>query len=462
LEGNKTRNGLYYTPPCIVDDIAKEYASKSSKFLDPCCGSGQFLLAVADIVKDPNNLFGIDIDEIAVRVARINMLIKFKDICFVPNIYHKNALFDLNANDSFNKQNYKLNNFDLIATNPPWGVHFLKEDKVLLREQYAHIDSFESFSYFLSKSIDLLKENGILSFILPESILNVGKHRDIRKLILNNCCIEKIVCLDRIFKNVFTPVIRLDIRKMRKDDNIFLIFKNDKSYKLKQEELLKNQDFVFDIHSNNLDSNIINKIYSVPHLTLKDKSDWALGIVTGDNEKYVHSNKEEGFEEVFKGKDVERFVFKPATSYIHFTPNKFQQVAPEVKYRAKEKLIYRFISKYLIFAYDDKQRLTLNSANILIPQLDNYPIKVIAALFNSSLYQFIFQKKFASIKVLKSHLEQLPLPLWDKGNLDKICIMVEQIIDFHYDTNELDGFIMKLFNLKDTEVSHIKESLATA
>jgi hypothetical protein len=57
-------------------------------------------------------------------------------------------------------------------------------------------------------------------------------------------------------------------------------------------------------------------------------------------------------------------------------------------------LIYRFISKYLVFAYDDKQKLTLNSANIVIPKTDDYPIKVIAALFNSSLYQFIFQKKF--------------------------------------------------------------------
>ena len=120
-------------------------------------------------------------------------------------------------------------------------------------------------------------------------------------------------------------------------------------------------------------------------------------------------------------------------------------------------MIYRFISKYLVFAYDDKQKLTLNSANIVIPKTDDYPIKVIAALFNSSLYQFIFQKKFSSIKVLRNHIEQMPLPLWDKVTFSEIIKLVDEIIDKGDKFEELDYFIMKKYSLSSQEITYIKE-----
>ena len=81
-------------------------------------------------------------------------------------------------------------------------------------------------------------------------------------------------------------------------------------------------------------------------------------------------------EPVAKGTDVKPFYLGKPAQYLLFDQEKFQQTAPEWKYRAKEKLVYRFISKRLVFAYDDKQSLTLNSANILIPNLDNIPINL--------------------------------------------------------------------------------------
>lgn len=141
--------------------------------------------------------------------------------------------------------------------------------------------------------------------------------------------------------------------------------------------------------------------------------------------------------------------------YIRFVPEKFQQVAPIEKYRAKEKLIYKFISKFLVFAYDDKQRLTLNSANILIPKIPNYSIKIIAALFNSSLYQFIFQKKFSSIKVLRNHIEQLPLPLWDKKTFSEIIKLTDKIIKDENNFGELDNYIIDRFGFSEEEKEYI-------
>ena len=78
LEGRKAQSGSYYTPAEIVNEIVADYVKKNSKVLDPCCGTGQFLLAFSDNIENPANIYGIDFDEIAVRIARLNILIKFK------------------------------------------------------------------------------------------------------------------------------------------------------------------------------------------------------------------------------------------------------------------------------------------------------------------------------------------------------------------------------------------------
>jgi hypothetical protein len=276
---------------------------------------------------------------------------------------------------------------------------------------------------------------------------------------LNETHIKKIIYLNRVFKNVFTPVIRLDLEKNQKENGKIEICKENGSYFIEQARWKNNQDFIFDIHASEFDAEIIQKIYDTSHTTLEGKADWALGIVTGNNAKYIADEQKEEFEEVYKGKDVEKFVLKNPSSYIRFTPEKFQQVAPEQKYRTKEKLIYRFISKNLVFAYDDKQRLTLNSANIVIPLLVNYPIKVILALFNSTPYQFIYQKKFASIKILRGHIEQLPLPLWSDEMFNKIITMVERILMNDNCFELLDDFIMRALLLNDDEINYLKDTI---
>ena len=457
VEGKKAQSGSYYTPAKIVDEIVAEYVKKDSKVLDPCCGTGQFLLAFSDIVENPLNIYGVDFDEIAVKIARLNLLVKFKNKNFVPNVVCKNTLFDVGNFDLFSAKNDNIKNFDIIATNPPWGVSFSKGDTEKLKKIYSEITSFESFSYFLKKGMDLLLTGGMASFILPESILNVKTHKDIREIILKNAKIEKIVYLSRVFKNVFSPVIRIDFKKDRGNnfENEVEIRKENEKYQIAQSRWVNNHNFVFDIHLNNRDNEIINKVYQIDHTTLKGNADWALGIVTGNNKEFIGTNRGEGCEPIYKGKNVERFILGNSPEYIRFVPEKFQQVAPIEKYRAKEKLIYKFISKFLVFAYDDKQRLTLNSANILIPKIPNYSIKIIAALFNSSLYQFIFQKKFSSIKVLRNHIEQLPLPLWDKKTFSEIIKLTDKIIKDENNFGELDNYIIDRFGFSEEEKEYI-------
>ena len=67
--------------------------------LDPCCGTGQFLLVALDRLIKLNdktnalkNIWGVDIDDIAVRIARINVIIKCKQL---DNFYSSNLFFSL-------------------------------------------------------------------------------------------------------------------------------------------------------------------------------------------------------------------------------------------------------------------------------------------------------------------------------------------------------------------------------
>ena len=257
-------------------------------------------------------------------------------------------------------------------------------------------------------------------------------------------------------------MIRFDIQKTQFPKNHKIEVQNGKTFKIAQDELLKNENFEISIIIDNEDARILKKIFSQKHTTLANNAEWALGIVTGNNDKFLSEKKKEGHEGIIKGKDIMKFIYQPAQCFLKFEPAQFQQTAPEQKYRSKEKLIYRFISKQLVFAYDDKQILTLNSANILIPQSSTHSIKVILGLFNSSLYQFIFHKKFNSIKVLRNHIESLPLPDWSEATYKTIASFVDHLICFSLDQdtrvcifNELDKYIMFQWGLTENEIQHV-------
>ena len=459
-EGERSKTGSYYTPKHIVDEVVKENIKSRYTVLDPCCGTGQFLLLAAEQIDNPSHLWGFDIDKSAVRLAKINLLLKFPKHKFIPNIYHKNPLLE---------ESEGILNFDLVITNPPWGSHFSKDEELLLKKKYQDIKSNEAFAYFLEAGIGFLKEGGTLSFILPESILNIKIHRDIREKILKHTTVKKIKHFNRPFDGVFTNAVRIDLVNKKTDNNSFIAEKKDILFHPEQIRLLSNKDFIFDVFTDTSDYELTDKVFSVKHSTLKDNAIWALGIVTGDNKKHLKENSSSDLEPILTGKDIKRFCTRKPSKFIRFTPNKFQQVAPEEKYRAKEKLLYKFISKQLVFAYDDKQTLTLNSANVLIPTISNYPIKTILALFNSTLYQFIFEKKFGAIKVLKSHIEQLPLPDINKREHIRFGKLADELLKEDLGMEErkslykkLDDEVMSLFSLDEQEKKRIYNEVSVS
>ena len=447
-EGCKNKQGSYYTPERIIKSITKNI-HPDMKYLDPCCGTGSFLLKVSEKLNSPQNIVGCDIDKTACFIAKINLIIKFKNIIFKPQIYNIDILTDNSV--------LQDEQFDIIATNPPWGSMTNSEYKKF----YPEIRSGESYSYFLIKSQKLLKQNGICIFILPESILNVKTHKDIRKFILKNFEIIQIKNLGKIFTGVLSDVILLNLKKSNDSEgkNTISIIKNKNKCEIQQSAYLSNKNFNFSILSD-FDVELLKKIYSIPHYTLQN-SQWGLGIVTGNNKKHLSEQFDNTKEKIYTGKEVAKYSLKDSNKFINYNRELFQQTAPDNIYRAKEKLIYKFISKNLVFAYDKNQSLVLNSANILIPDVYSHSIKSVLAFLNSEIFQYIYCKEFNELKVLKGNLMQLPFPKL----LPETKILLEELINSilinkNSDAiTKIDDLIYQTFNLTEEEKLYIKNSI---
>ena len=441
-EGEKNIQGSYFTPETIVKDFTS-IEHKDVTILDPCCGTAGILIAIENV--KPENLYGIEKDELTAMIAKCNMIIRFRDCDFYPKIV---------CSDFISKKHTFHEKFDYIITNPPWGAKLKKSD---LAKQRV-IKSEESFSICIVNAFGLLKKGGTMRFVLPEAILNIRRHSDIRKFILDNLFVEKIKFYGKCFSGVFSDVIGIYLKKETAQNKNVIIDKNGESHLLNQNVFEKFSDFLF-ICCTQKDIDLLESIYSVPYKTLKG-SVWGLGIVTGDNQKKLSEVKKKSYESIFTGKEVEKYFMKEPKYFILFDKETFQQSAPESVYRSEKKLIYRFIANKLVFAIDTSGTLVLNSANVLIPKIINMNIYSIMAFLNSEIFEYINKVWFNQIKVLKSNLLKLPFPLISDDINEELSNLISQV---YYDKtahDRIQQIIYKTFRLDNASVQHIKKTIA--
>ena len=406
-EGQRILTGLYYTNPMIVRKMLSDiYLDYKSIFLDPCCGSGIFLMMLENA--SPEQLFGFDNDPIAIMIAKANLMSKFEDSTLYPQVY----LLDFLKHAQTALGNQK---FDFIVTNPPWGI------------DRKH-DNEERASTFFSHSLPLLKETGIMKFLLPTSLLKIKRHADFRQYVMENACVEKLQLFDERFKGVFTDFVSLSVSpktagKQHKMNCALPILTQHEKEVLAKMDSMRNDDL--------------------------SHSQFALGIITGNNEQKLKDKKGKDLEPIFMGKNIRKYKLLPATKYIKFDRPSFQQCAKEEFYRAPEKLVYKFISSQLCFTYDNEQRLFLNSANILIPEVKGMSIKTVLAFLNSELFNFYYTKRYDDVKILKSNLMSLPFPKITVEQDKALSAMVDKVLngDEQY-ISTIDEYIYDLYQFK--------------
>jgi SAM-dependent methyltransferase len=458
-EGAKSKLGSFYTPTKIVTDALQSLGAQKGKFLDPCCGTGQFLLHAQSIFDlEFENVYGFDVDPIAVKISRFNLLRQNNYSDMNLNVFVMDTIVDLADETLNNPTNDLIGEFDVIATNPPYGA--FDGNRSAISAQYQS-SSGEMFSYFIEKCIKLAKESAKLSFILPESFLKVATHKDIRKIVLDKCSLELISELGRPFPGVMSKIVQVNLIANTLGNQTKVILENqNEPILIDRINFTQSPSLIFEYTNSERDNLLLQTIFSVHHERIGSGSEWGLGIVTGNNSAFIKDVEFENWRPVLTGKELKAFIILPERQWLDFRPNSFQQFPSNNIFDRPEKLFYKFVSKELVFSYDNKQRISLNSANVLIPNLDHMSIKASLAFLNSKVFKYIFKKKFGTFKILKGNLVELPFPILNREFIFEIENLVDKILDGN-DANivDLEAVIYKSFGLNVSEIQHIESEL---
>jgi N-6 DNA Methylase len=216
------REGVVYTPPHLVYFLIDQcmplnnydcFVERSFKILDPSCGSGVFLVGAyrrmiqwymlneykkTGILKEPdldthidilkNNVYGVDIERDATRIAIFSLVIALCDNLTPLTIWHKLKLPDLNKDNIATKDFFQFfhetdRNFDLVIGNPPFNPPTKKDKTKYEKAEYlewvkteyqvtpsAKIPNDNIAIFFLDRAIRLCKDSKNICLILPSSL----------------------------------------------------------------------------------------------------------------------------------------------------------------------------------------------------------------------------------------------------------------------------------------------------
>ncbi|MEK3672652.1 Eco57I restriction-modification methylase domain-containing protein [Paenibacillus sp. FSL R10-2771] len=203
----KKQNGVYYTPSALADFIInyliKEYSFNNTlSVLEPSCGDGVFVESIrkSSLYTKHNlsmSLVEIDKSELSKIPDILNESLDKHEI----NYYHDDFL-------DFQKDHFKK--YDFIIGNPPYiKKNFLSSNQIeICNEILQDMGIFPAkikniWTAFLVRSIKMVKEDGIVCFVLPAELLQVKHAEPIRELMsIFFQCIEIFTFNEIIFENI--------------------------------------------------------------------------------------------------------------------------------------------------------------------------------------------------------------------------------------------------------------------
>ncbi|MCF6309440.1 MAG: N-6 DNA methylase [Sulfurimonas sp.] len=292
------------------------------KILDPACGSGAFLNQALDfLIKEhkalqndlalmgdlfasyeveksvlENNLYGVDINEDAVEIAKLSLWLrtasKGRELTkLADKILCANSLLEMP---------FKEGSFDVVIGNPPYvrvqGLKSNYEDEAkLYEEKYkSATGKYDIYALFLEMSFNMLNKSGKLSYILPHKFLISDFGTGLRGFLAKNRAVESLLHFgsEMVFKDAsaYTCIITLS----QNNDNLY--FKS-----LKPSEIFNNIDYDF-ISSKSLNSSkwdlsnrdvlkVIKKLQKQPFVIKDVFSNISQGIVSMGDDIYVLRGK---------------------------------------------------------------------------------------------------------------------------------------------------------------------------
>lgn len=431
--------------------------------LDPACGSGAFLNQALDfLIKEhqyidelqtnllggglvfqniettvlENNIFGVDLNEESVEIAKLSLWLRTaqprrKLNNLSSNIKCGNSLIDSKAvagDKAFKWEEefahiFEKGGFDVVIGNPPYvpTEYILEGDKNYLEKTYiSAFGRINLYPIFYEKGVKILRNNGLLSFITPYTILKNQYYKEARRYILENTSIEVLIDFKGIivFEDAAVDSIILTLKKEGKTKNEFVQISNIKDFQnqqylsaiISQNEILKSDDLSFNVSQF---EKIIKRI-SKGCTPLKEVLDFNQGIITGGNSQYVTFQENELTKKVVTGSDFNRYTYRDSGAFIIYDTERLHRPRKKKIFEVEEKILLRQTSAYPICMIDTKQLYTLDTVHNGLILDDKYSSKYLLCLLNSKLLRFLYEnsinesgKVFAQVKII--YIDPLPI-----------------------------------------------------
>ncbi|EAJ5709521.1 class I SAM-dependent DNA methyltransferase [Campylobacter lari] len=226
---------------CLKDKFAKEIKQLTNGANEYSKKYGDFL---AQDEKDENfraffskNMFEFDFDESAAK----------KEFKKLKKLYE--SIFDLESANPFEwrfefsevlDESGNFQGFDLIIGNPPYiRQEDIKELKPNLAKNYkVYKGTSDIYTYFYELGFNVLKQNGVLSFITSNKYTRAGYGEALREFLLKNTTLLEYIDLNgiKVFDSATVDTSILSFEKAKTKDNKF-------KYLAPSTELLKENDF---------------------------------------------------------------------------------------------------------------------------------------------------------------------------------------------------------------------------
>lgn len=552
----RKEKGIYYTPTFIVDfivrnTIGKLFQNKSPseiRILDPACGSGSFLIKAFDVFNESSNedsfihrsriltenIYGVDLDEKAVEITQLNLLLKTVEKRKLPmlknNIRRGNSLIDdkkIAKDKTFVwekefKDILDEGGFDSIVGNPPYGIVFKEDEKSYLEQRYETFKrNNDIFVAFVQRSIELLKPGGLLGFILPNTFLLGPYFNEMKKFILENMKILKIVDFGNlsVFQDptIFNTIVILqkEIDKQVRDNNVIsytVVQSLDKFLKNNFSDIKINQQSFQSLHWQPLDATIgkINKIKTrlgdIAFVKDVGINYWTIGRgkTRGGSiaSRVTYEGKRKNVKDLpfLKGRNIHRYGYVFGDHWLihdyekELHKNDVFRFSPKFLF-VSQKIIYRQTADRIIATIDTQQFLVDKTVHLIVLQkkFNNIDMKYLLAILNSKLLTYIYRgitgeegATFAQVKTFNMNKLPILLPIdlehTQRKIYDELIEHADEMIRLTNEFNkvpdkttnaairileqlkrldtEIDNKVYKLYGISDEEIKLIDESVA--
>jgi hypothetical protein len=425
-----------------------------------------------------NNIFGVDINDESVEIAKLSMWLrtaqpgrKLSDLS--NNIKCGNSLIDdpaVAGDKAFNWEKefptvFEKGGFDVVIGNPPYVLcqPSNTDDKTLNFYKSFEVASYkiDLFHLFFEKSINLIKEKGKLSFITPNTYLNNKYIKPLRSFILKNTFINEIVNYeDSVFAEAGVDVATIVCTKVRdfqnKQVNIYSSLSGIINLITIKSQIIWSED-IENTFNLNKDIGIMSDFENC--MKVEDFCSVTFGLQTKDKQTYVSENKkQDDWESCYTGKDVCRYYLEESKLFFK---NNFIEVKAggswDMKIHHSKKIVVRQVGNpEPIFAFDNYGYATLNTMYSIVIEKNVCNYKYLLCLLNSKLIKQYFLSKYGDGKQLFPkikgfQLKQLPIKIAEEGKQNQLEILSDEIsndIRKYYDSlNKFFALINSDFGL---------------